>query len=180
MSQTLEIPADDHGKIRVFAISVAPELLQRLTPSERLNWLSQALGGADLTAHAELFPVSDLDEVGLAGYLSEGHGIDQTALAPDLPKLAALSGWVAVLPSTGLATAGTLPLAPEVTLIATYSEPQTDWTPVALETDSAAPHSAPNAPVKKPMSDARIGGMVATAVLLFLAVFVIIFVWIGG
>lgn len=35
-------------------------------------------------------------------------------------------------------------------------------------------------PPKKPMSDARIGGMVATAVLLFLAVFVVVFVLISG
>ena len=35
-------------------------------------------------------------------------------------------------------------------------------------------------PPKKPMSDARIGGMVATAVLVFLAVFVGLFVWIGS
>lgn len=32
---------------------------------------------------------------------------------------------------------------------------------------------------KPPKSDARIGGMVATAVLVFLAVFTAIFIWIG-
>jgi hypothetical protein len=32
---------------------------------------------------------------------------------------------------------------------------------------------------KPPKSDARIGGMVATAVLIFLAVFTVIFVWIA-
>ena len=35
-------------------------------------------------------------------------------------------------------------------------------------------------PPKKPMSDARIGGMVATAVLIFLAIFVGLFVWMGS
>ena len=35
-------------------------------------------------------------------------------------------------------------------------------------------------PPKKPMSDARIGGMVATVVLIFLAVFVGLFVWMGS
>ena len=35
-------------------------------------------------------------------------------------------------------------------------------------------------PPKKPMSDARIGGMVATVVRVFLAVFVGLFVWIGS
>jgi hypothetical protein len=34
-------------------------------------------------------------------------------------------------------------------------------------------------PPKKPMSDARMGGMVATAVLIFLAVFTIVFIWIA-
>lgn len=32
---------------------------------------------------------------------------------------------------------------------------------------------------KPPKSDARIGGMVATAVLVFLAIFTVIFVWIA-
>jgi hypothetical protein len=32
---------------------------------------------------------------------------------------------------------------------------------------------------KKPMSDARMGGMVATAVLIFIAVFTLVFVWIA-
>ncbi len=35
-------------------------------------------------------------------------------------------------------------------------------------------------PPKKPMSDARIGGMVATVVLILLAVFVGVFVWMGS
>lgn len=35
-------------------------------------------------------------------------------------------------------------------------------------------------PPKKPMSDARMGGMVATAVLVFLAVFTVAFVWMAG
>ena len=34
-------------------------------------------------------------------------------------------------------------------------------------------------PPKKLMSDARMGGMVATAVLIFLAVFTIVFIWIA-
>ena len=33
---------------------------------------------------------------------------------------------------------------------------------------------------KRPKSDARTGGMVAAAVLVFLALFVVAFVWIGG
>ncbi len=33
---------------------------------------------------------------------------------------------------------------------------------------------------KKPMSDARMGGMVATAVLVFLAVFTVIFIWVAS
>ena len=35
-------------------------------------------------------------------------------------------------------------------------------------------------PSKKPMSDARVGGMVATAVLLFLAVFTTVLVLVSG
>lgn len=41
------------------------------------------------------------------------------------------------------------------------------------------PHPPEKTP-KKPMSDARIGGMVATVVLILLFIFVGIFVWMGS
>jgi hypothetical protein len=46
-----------------------------------------------------------------------------------------------------------------------------------LESDSAQGQLPEGRP---PMSPARISGMVATAVLLFLAVFVVLFVWIAS
>lgn len=42
------------------------------------------------------------------------------------------------------------------------------------------PEKPPEKPPRPPMSDARVGGMVATAVLLFLAVFVVAIVWMAG
>ena len=38
----------------------------------------------------------------------------------------------------------------------------------------------PEKPPKKPMSDARIGGMVATVVLILMFIFVGVFVWMGS
>ena len=38
----------------------------------------------------------------------------------------------------------------------------------------------PEKPHKKPLSDARIGGMVATVVLILMFIFVAVFVWMGS
>jgi len=173
-------PAES-GLIRVFAISVPPAEFLGRSPEENRAWLAMALGGAALGETAEVFAVKDLEELGLVGYLREGQGVPEAALAEDRAKLAALSGWVAVVPSSAFSDeGGTYELAPEVTLIGTYAEDGVDWTGEALAAQSAAPFSSAPLPGKKTMSDARIGGMVATAVLLFLAVFVVIFVWLAG
>ena len=177
----LTLPPGERGKVRVFAISLPPDDLAAMDEAARLGWLRGALGADELAPGATIFAVTDLQDVGLLGYLRDGQGIDGAALAPDRAKLTALEGWVAVIPSSALAGAGsTLTLAPELTLIGTYAEDAPDWTGPPIETPSAAPYSAPPTAQKPPMSDARIGGMVATAVLLFLAIFVVIFVWLSG
>ncbi|MEL6587789.1 MAG: hypothetical protein AAFQ50_14220 [Pseudomonadota bacterium] len=177
----LTVKENEQGLIRVFAISVPPNEFLGRSVEENRAWLSMALGGAALNETAEVFAVKDLEELGLVGYLREGQGVPEAALAKDRTKLSALSGWVAILPSSAFSReGGTYEMASEVTLIGTYAEEGVDWAGEALAAQSAAPFSAAPVPGKKPMSDARMGGMVATAVLLFLAAFVVVFVWLAG
>ncbi|WP_147126082.1 hypothetical protein [Shimia ponticola] len=180
MSSVTVKPAES-GLIRVFAISVPPNEFLGRSAEENRAWLGMALGGAALGETAEVFAVSELEELGLVGYLRDGQGVPEEALAADRAKLSALSGWVAVVPSSAFSDeGGTYDLAPEVTLIGTYAEDGVDWTGEALAAQSAAPFSSAPLPGKKAKSDARIGGMVATAVLLFLAAFVVVFIWLAG
>lgn len=174
------VKANEQGLVRVFALSVPPEELALLTEENRVDWLAQTLGLARLNPSATLFRIEDLEDLGLIGYLIQGQGVPPTNLADDRTKLAALDGWVAVLPSSAFPTAGAaLTLSPEATLIGTYAEHGVDWSAdTPITTSSAASYSAP--PAKPPMSEARISGMVATAVLLFLALFVVVFVWMAG
>ena len=178
---TFTVTSGEAGLVRVFAISAPPDEFASRSEDGNMVWLTLALGLTGINDTAQLFAIKDLEDLGLVGYLRDGQGIPEEALAEDRAKLSALSGWVAVLPSSAFGQqAGTFDLAPELTLIGTYAEEGVDWSGTPIETPSAAPYSADPIPGKKPMSDARMGGMVATAVLLFLAIFVVIFVWLGG
>lgn len=117
---SLTIPARDRDGIRVFTAALAPEELQR----DKARLVTGLLGDPDLDpAHVELFDLSDLSEVGLAGYLTEGLGVSETAVAADRARLDALTGPVLILRSRALHGRGvTLTPDPRLTLIATYAE----------------------------------------------------------
>ncbi|MEM1236518.1 MAG: hypothetical protein AAGI10_06065, partial [Pseudomonadota bacterium] len=122
----------------------------------------------------------DLEGVGLADYLIDGHGADPADVKSDKTKLGALGGWVMVVLSKAFrGQPRELEIDPRLTLIGVYGQEGVDWSPVPVTSAAAEPYSADAKP-KKPMSDARISGMVATAVLLFLAAFVTTFILLAG
>ncbi|MEL6689341.1 MAG: hypothetical protein AAFP28_03390 [Pseudomonadota bacterium] len=180
---TLEIAPGEAGLIRVFALSMteaeAKELLTDYVEGDAPLPIDTALGTRQVdTDFVEVFPVADLEGVGLAGYLTEGNDAAEDEIAQDRAKLDALEGYVLIVFSAAFdRVAQTLAPQPELTLIGTYRQEGVDYTPVAVTSEAAELYTAPQ---KKPMSEARISGMVATAVLLFLAIFVVIFVLIGG
>ena len=97
-----------------------------------------AVGGA---AHGDLGPI------GLAGYLTEGCGIDPASLAADRDRLDTLTGWVLVLPSQAIPDRpATLSPQDGVTLIGTYAEPRTNW--------QATPQPTPDFPEDPAAPDA--------------------------
>ncbi|SFJ82956.1 hypothetical protein [Celeribacter neptunius] len=123
----------------------------------------------------EWFDLAAMTDYGFARYLEEASGFD---IGDDAEKLDALEGVVVMLYSTGLNAKETR-LAPEppFALIGRYGMPL-DLSPIEkIESDSAAGLLPQGKPPKSP---ARISGMVATLVLVFLAAFVALFVWIGG
>ncbi|TNE67635.1 MAG: hypothetical protein EP336_06820 [Rhodobacteraceae bacterium] len=127
------------------------------------------------TEAVEWFDLAAMKDYGFARYLGEASGFD---IGEDAARLDALTGVVVMLYSTGLNDKDTrLSPEPPFALIGRYGMP-IDLPPVVgIETESAKGQLAQGKP---PKSAARISGMVATVVLIFLALFVAAFVWIGG
>ncbi|PTQ73478.1 hypothetical protein [Celeribacter persicus] len=127
------------------------------------------------TDAVEWFDLAAMKDYGFARYLGEASGFD---IGQDADKLDALTGVVMMLYSTGLDEKDTR-LSPELpfSLIGRYGMPVELPPVVGIDTDSARGQLPQGKP---PKSAARMSGMVATVVLIFLALFVAVFVWIGG
>lgn len=182
---SLEVARHERGLIRVFALSMEASEARKLrakdddSAADSAKRLAESLGLSAIDADfTEVFPISDLDELGLDGYLVEGNGVTEDQIAPDRSKLAALDGWVMVVYSRAFAGQEmVLRPKPALTLIGTYREPGVDWTEDrALESAAATePAELPKRP-----SDAAMMGRVATVVLVLLFALTALMVWIAG
>ncbi|MEL7132033.1 MAG: hypothetical protein AAGK77_06445 [Pseudomonadota bacterium] len=180
MTGSVEVSASERGVIRLFALSMTDDQAQAL--KDNPVSINAALGTDVDIAQVEVFPVSDLEGVGLAGYLSEGNAVPPEQLAPDRAKLDNLDGWVLIVYSRAFeGRAVTLHPDPALTLIGTYGEIPTDWRATeTVETDSAKPYSAPPETVKKVPSDAAMSGRIAMIALLVIGLLTWAMIWIGG
>lgn len=180
MSTAIDIPANQSGVIRVFALSMTDTEAKALKSDP--GAINAMLGGAVDAEQVEIFPVSDLEGVGMAGYLSEGNAVPEADLAPDRAKLDKLGGWVMIVFSRAFGGAATtLTPQPALTLIGTYGSEGVDWRATETVTSEAAkPFSAPPETVKKKPSDAAMSGRIATLVLILLALFTVVFIWAAG
>ena len=170
----IHIPSTERHTVRVFTLAVPPDDLHRLRSDPAA--IAALLGTATINPHyMDLFDVADVQAIGLAQYLIDGNGVAEPQIAADKPTLDAIRGPVLILTS-GAAT-GTLTPAPQLSLIGTYAE---DTPPIIFEplpTDSAKGLTAQGKP---PMSDARIGGMVATVALIVLFAITGLMIWLAG
>ena len=116
----LIIPAGDRDGVRVFTAQLTPGELQR----DKASLAAKLLGDPDLDpAFIELFDVADLSGLGLPGYLTEGLGVPDVALATDRARLEALQDPVLILLSKALhGRAVVLTPDPRLTLVGTYAE----------------------------------------------------------
>jgi len=136
----LIVAPHEHGVLRLFSLNMRPEEAKFLREPGAVD---QVLGVQGLDPkQIDVFPVSDLEELGLFGYLNEGCGVSEDQL--DRNALDAVEGWVLVLRSAAFAGKGaTLKPDPRVRLIGLYTEEATNWTGGPIETESAKPFSAP-------------------------------------
>ena len=174
MSQSITIPRGERGAIRVFAINRNPvEMEVALSRQPKPDLARELLDAPHLnTLGTEIFPIKDLEGVGLAGYLSEGYAVPDEQLSADRSKLDALDGYVLLLFSNSFGgQGGTLDPGPDVTLIGTYGETQPDNSASALAAESAAPYSGAGArPV--PITNRR-GNFLPIAILVMVALAVL-------
>ena len=167
MSAPLHIPAGERGVFRLFALDMRPEQVRFLTEPGALE---QVLGLDSLNRdQIEIFPISDLEELGLEGYLREGCGIPVDTLTPHRDAFAAVEGYVLLIRSRAFGGAETwLTPANQIQLIAELQDPGTDWSAKPMETNSAAPHSAPKMSPRAARARARRIGFTLFAVMMTL------------
>ncbi len=171
---TLTIPENDFGNIRVFSLADDPGKEVRENEPDALNALfgTTALN----TDYVDVVDIAALDDLGLIGLLQQGY--DVTPDVADARVLESLSGWAILIMSR--ATTGaevTLTYAKGVTHVTTLGDKASLNPLPPLDTEAAKGALDTNA--KPPKSDARVGGMVATLVLLFLFALVGLMIWVG-
>ena len=185
------IPKSERGAVRVFAVNLpvadAKSLIAQtdplaLQPTSRPTDAAarQLLGVDDLdTTALELFPVRDLEGVGLADYVMDGLGVPTKDVAEDRQKLDALDGYVLIVLSKAFrGEAMTLQPASTLTLIGSYGETAVDWSsrPDPAISDSAKPFSGTaSGPRFRRARATRVGGVIVAVVL---ALFALIVLWI--
>lgn len=133
MNDALTVSAFEHRRIRVFQLDIddgeiaaikdpAPDTAPTAAAVAQLlglDWLNPDF--------FEIFPVEDLDGLGLAGYLVQGNGVCQAEVAPSLAQLNAVTGQVLIVYSSSFAgKAVTLCPTRQLRLIGAYGEPSTE------------------------------------------------------
>ncbi len=151
MAPLLTIPRHETGVTRVFSLSMSSQ--EALHLKDDVGLLAKALGAPPANeSGVEVFPLADLGELGLAGYLQEGVDARPEDIARDKAKLSALDGWVLLLHSTAFSPAGaTLAPVAALTLIGTYKQAAAENDALPLEAETAKPYSGtvPAAPPEK-------------------------------
>ena len=186
MSDRFNIPASEHGIVRLFTIDLPaadiPAFAEPDHNNDKAPWpLLDALAATGLDENfIEVFPVSDLGEMGLAGYMTEGLGIAGAEIAAQRPQLDRLKGHVLIVLSSAFGGRAQT-LAPQSPLrwIGTWSEDRPPVAFSALPSDAARGSVAPP-PAKAPVSDAAMSGRVATVALLVIFALVGVMIWVGS
>lgn len=170
---SLSIRANETGVIRVFAMDMPAEQARFQNEPQAMQ---QILGISDINpTYVEIFPVSDLDQLGLAGYLIEGCGVPASSIAPERDRLNAVTGYVMLVHSRafgGLAVT----LTPTLPMIAVFNEPATDWSGEQIETQSAQLYTSTRPPPQQVRTVARRSGAIVFTIFMLIVAAIILMV----
>lgn len=143
MSRNIQVPAGEHGVVRLFSLSMTADDAAALGDDAAL---AAALGAEQVdAAHTEVIALDDIGGIGLSSYLTEGMGIDADEVRVERARLDSLEGHVLLVRSSAVGP-GAQVLTPDarLTLIATLHE------------DAAAP--PPMTPLRSAGADGIIAG----------------------
>ncbi len=160
----LIVAPHEHGVIRLFTLDMRPEEAKFLREPGATD---QVLGVNGLDPEQiDIFPVTDLEDLGLYGYLNEGCGVSEDQL--NRTALEAVDGWVMTVRSAAFGgNAAELQPDPRLHLIGLFTEDATNWTGGVIASESAKPFSAPQTAAAND-TPRRVGSAVLALVILFL------------
>lgn len=173
MPDPTAVQAGETGLLRLFALNMPPKQARF---QQEPGAAAQALGVDALdSAHVDIFDVSDLEDLGLEGYLTQGAGIPADRIAADLARLRAQTGWVMAVRSRAFGGgATTLRPVAALDLIGVYAEPGTDWRAGRVERTRPGSDRRPSSRASPRQTRARarrLGAAVFAVVMLALAGF---------
>ncbi|MDU9003111.1 hypothetical protein [Sedimentitalea todarodis] len=170
MSELLTVSANETGVLRLFALDMRREQIRFL---HEPGALEDILGVTGLDPqHVEIFPVSDLDDLGLPGYLIEGHAIPEDQIAD---SLAETTGHVLLVHSRAFGgRAASLTPAASLSPLGAYTVTPTNWTTQPQPApDSARRRSgSPQSPRAARARSRAIGGSIFAMVMMLVAILV--------
>lgn len=166
----VDIQTGEIGTTRVFSLSMPTADAQTLQGDTEAQLT--LLGASGLNPDGvEVFPLSDLGEIGLAGYLRDGTDVPETDLKRDAAKLAALDGWVMLVHSLAFAgKAMTLTPHPALTLIGTYRQTPSQNPQSDMAAQSARPYTGASGPAAQAPDIRRSKSLAVGALILLAAV----------
>jgi hypothetical protein len=187
---TIPVPPNERHTLRVFALDMtATEVAVlrdidavlepgQVVPHLRAEAAARLLGVTVDVAQVEVFHSDDVEAIGLAAYLTEGNAVAEAQIVADAGMLDAYRGYVLTIRSQAFGgQAATLRPDPKARLMGTYAEevPPVKFAPLPTPSASGVLGGG-----KPPMSDARMGGMVATVALIVMFGLTAFMIWFAG
>ncbi len=170
---SVHVRPNETGVIRIFAMDMPAQQAKFQNDPMAMR---QVLGVDDIDpTYVDIFPVSDLEQLGLAGYLIEGCGVPESSVALERDRLNAVTGYVMLVHSRAFG-GHEVTLASTLPLIATFNVPATDWSGEKIETQSAQPYTSTRPPPRQARAEARRSGAIVFTVLMLIILAIILMV----
>jgi hypothetical protein len=187
---TIPVPPKERHTLRVFALDMTAAEVAVLWDTDAVPEPGQAmpylradaavllLGVAVDVTQMEVFHSDDVEAIGLAAYLTEGNAVSRAQIAADAGMLDDYRGYILTIRSQAFGgQAAVLRPDPKARLMGTYAE---EVPPVRFDPLPAGSAKGVVAGGKRPMSDARMGGMVATVALILMFALTALLIWLAG
>lgn len=181
MSARFDIRAGERGVLRLFSVDLPKETISGFSEPDQITgrWpLKEALGVEDINERfVDVFAISDLEDMGLVGYMIEGLGVSEEEIAPHREQLEALDGnMVVILSGAFKGLAVTLLPRPPLRWIGTFFEERQQVKYEELPSGGAEPVQTP----KKTPSNAAMSGRIATLALVIIFGITALMIWIAA